>query len=89
MPMKTKKLSLEELEAILNGDENTPVLILPNGDICEIEPGNEPKDKPTVDKKSLRQQLEALAEKWESDKRCTWTASAKRDCAAELRALLK
>jgi hypothetical protein len=31
----TKKLSLEELEAVLNSEEETPIQILPNGEIRE------------------------------------------------------
>jgi len=31
-----KKLSLEELEAVLNSEEETPIHILPNGEIREV-----------------------------------------------------
>lgn len=31
-----KKLSLEELEAVLNSEEETPIQILPNGEIREV-----------------------------------------------------
>ena len=31
----SKKLSLEELEAVLNSEEETPIQILPNGEIRE------------------------------------------------------
>jgi hypothetical protein len=34
----TKKLSLEELEAVLNSEEETPIQILPNGEIREAGP---------------------------------------------------
>jgi hypothetical protein len=32
----SKKLSLEELEAVLNSEEETPIQILPNGEIREV-----------------------------------------------------
>lgn len=32
----SKKLSLEELEAVLNREEETPIQILPNGEIREV-----------------------------------------------------
>jgi hypothetical protein len=34
----SKKLSLEELEAVLNSEEETPIQILPNGEIREAGP---------------------------------------------------
>jgi len=52
----SKKLSLEELEAVLNSEEETPIQILPNGEIREV--GKEsPSDVGTKKPLTMREDL--------------------------------